>query len=765
MLTYSINPRVIGKSKQGHINAASGWTETTTSVFDLVEATAIRGQAMMPGLLTHSGKTKNHLHQFNTIVIDIDNSDGTGMTTWEQAKEMPFLRDNAVGMWTSTNHRYDDGDPETHYNGQDRYRILFRLRSEFRLCPAGNQHSYKKFHRIIKRLNELIPGADPNITPIHYFAGTFNGLVHIFKMGTNKLDVDELPELKQAITTRNQATSHNDNSFTGSTEDSLANVKTFLSHISSAEMETWLSVGGCLRNIGETIGEDVARELFLEWSAKDYAVKEGECEQFFDRIKPTTGGFGRLKQWAIDGGYEPRCSSIDEPFDPALFGVTDGFKLGDTSIIERPQPALFSNQDQAVLIDLQGRQRDLTYAKEKTIKVKDLLSTIEVITQDTKFRYNITNQSIERDGEEIPDDEMDIIHLRLSQIHDLNFPKETKNAIIEIALRDPFDPFVEELERIERDVKPLPIHNIASRYFKTTDPLHDKMMEKWLVGLVTKLMEPGTSIRGALVVKGKQFIGKDAFVNIICGDDARVMDVDGQSRLEDNNFKIALNQAWVANLDEVESITRSKVNGALKKWLTKTTDKIPVKFKMFAKDFPRRFSYYGSCNEAKFLQDPTGNTRWWVIETPLDYIERKERIDIEQLKQERDGIIAGAMKIYRDWKNGSGYQLELSDNELQQSERQNKGFVEDAAYIHILEPFLEDRTTTCAAELYSACDFTTGMMGQKNLTNEIARTYQQLGFESGSPRKLNGKSIRPIVKRGENPNLDELKSYLKAHDF
>ena len=84
MITYSFNPIVIGKTYNGHQIASTGWIEKTSSIVDLMDATAIRGQAMMPGLLTNKGKLKKHLYQSCTIDIDVDNK-GIDQTTWEDA--------------------------------------------------------------------------------------------------------------------------------------------------------------------------------------------------------------------------------------------------------------------------------------------------------------------------------------------------------------------------------------------------------------------------------------------------------------------------------------------------------------------------------------------------------------------------------------------------------------------------------------------------------------------------------------------------------
>ena len=196
MITYSLNPNVIGKTYNGHQMASTGWIQKSSSILDLMDATAIRGQAMMPGLRTNKGKLKKHLYQSCTIDKDVDNK-GIDQTTWEDAINHPFLKHNAIAIWTSTHHKRDDENPDSDYLGQNSFRAMLKLDKDFRFCPADNSNNHKQIHNIIKQLNALIPGSDPNIIRIHHFAGTIDGLVNNFKMGQNRLNLDLLPEQEQ----------------------------------------------------------------------------------------------------------------------------------------------------------------------------------------------------------------------------------------------------------------------------------------------------------------------------------------------------------------------------------------------------------------------------------------------------------------------------------------------------------------------------------------------------------------------------------------
>jgi predicted P-loop ATPase len=754
-LTYSYNPRVIGKGD--HHLSASGWQRNTSSVEELLQLTAGQGFGFMPALLTASGKSNDHISQFCTVCIDVDNSNGQ-VTTWTEAMNDPFLQANALCMWQSASSGIvNDKNPE----GLDRYRILFKLPSDERICPAGNREGLKQVDVLIKRLNALIPGSDPAIKAGHYFAGRVDAAVHMF--GENVLDLGQVPELPERVHTHDrQATGE----FTGSADDSIRNIQRWLPFIDSASYDNWLTVCGCLRNASDVIGEDKALEMFTTWCHQDYNANDQENERMFLRMDVGQGGFGRLKELAIDGGYEQPApvahveTGVNELMD--LLGKSQGYVVPRSGIRKSLVETPLGPTEVVWLTDLNGDKHDLTYSLGGKVMARHLTKAVEVVASESHFRYNVATRTITRDGSEVPGEELDTLHLKLSDEYGINFPSDTRKAVLSIAMRDPFDPYVDELLDIEKRVTPINISDLATRYFKATSPLADLMMEKWLVGLVGRLLDPGLPLRGVLVIVGKQGLGKDGFLQILT--QGRVMNVGRDTRLKDRDFLTAANNCWVTNLAEIENVTRSQVTGELKSWITETQDTYTLKYENFARTFPRRYSLYGSCNNAKFLQDPSGNTRFWVVKSPMS---KQDPVDLELLGQEREAILAGAIALYRKFQQGQ-YQIELNGEESDISEAHNKGYVEDAAYVSDLEELLDGRTCTCWAEILDHLGIhQAGQKANKVLTNQIHLSLDQLGWEIQGSRKLRkeGKvdiSVKPIVQDLGAYDIGELVKFYES---
>lgn len=761
LITYSLNPEVIGKGDHHLSNV--GWKPITSSVDEFLIQTAHDGRAVMPASLNKEGRLNSHITGYESIIIDVDNKTPDCMTTWDEALKNPFLKANACAMWTSPNHQLNDPTivdkktGESKYWGQDRFRVLFLLPSRIDIRPAGNHDGLQGINTLIKRLNNIIPGADDNIKAGTYLAGTIHAQLHIF--GDNTLDLDSLP----AIVTKNHTHgSRLDASpFTGTTDDSVNNIKRWLPFIDQDDYNTWLVVAGCLKNASDVIGEDVAEALFLEWSSKYDGYKEDENLNLWNRLEVGVGGFGRLKELAIDGGYAPVVHCEDYSF-PA----TDGYKVGD--IIPKQEGAIVRSkveQDGRLvevcwMTDVNGDKHDLTYALQRSIMPKHLIKALDVVAQESTFRFDVTNQMVVRDGEKVPEKQLKSLHLVLSDEYSINFPESTRNAIEAIAMRDCFDPNVDELLDIEQRVTPLDISNIATRYFKANSPLADVMMEKWLVGLVGRLLDPGLPLRGVLVIVGAQHIGKDGFLNVLTKQ--RIKSVGRDSKLKDLNFLLAANAAWVVNLAEIENITRSQATGELKSWITEPHDLVTLKWENQATSFPRRFSLYGSCNNAKFLQDPSGNTRYWVINSPLT---RENKVDLKLLEQEREAILAGAIQLYRKYQQGE-YEIELNYEQSVVSEAHNQAYVEEAAFYHDLQVRLDGRTCITRAEAMDLLNVEQpGQKANKTITNQIELSLEQLGFRCVGSRKIReqGKpdvSLK-VMARGDDFDLNELKTFLR----
>lgn len=437
------------------------------------------------------------------------------------------------------------------------------------------------------------------------------------------------------------------------------------------------------------------------------------------------------------------------------------------SYLDKLQPFPFLETTSGSLILQRGglSSLDLTYARSAQLRNSDLLTVLEAISGESHFRYDEATKAFFFDQLCLPEKDLEMLPLQISRKYAINFPSGlTRQAVEALAFQNSFDSYQQELRRIGESVSPICISNLSTRYFRTSEPIFDKFLELWLVNWVKRLLEPGAYHRTMLVLQGPQNIGKDQFAKILAGASATTS-VGCNANFSDKDLLTTFNSKSILIFDELEQTTGRVVEGALKSFLSETSDNFVGKYKSHSQYLPRRYSCWGSCNKPTFLTDSTGNTRFHVIPVNLDP-HNGERIDLELLRSERLGIIAGALALYRQSQLGS-YQLELSTENLLVSERLNRAYLNDSQFEEPLADFLEGRTTTSVREIRGFLGLSDNHL-DKRVDKEIRTVLELLGWKPlGQSRAipcLGGRqSTKPwILKSATTHDYHELTPFYES---
>lgn len=183
---------------------------------------------------------------------------------------------------------------------------------------------------------------------------------------------------------------------------------------------------------------------------------------------------------------------------------------------------------------------------------------------------------------------------------------------------------------------------------KTESPLASMLITKWLIGAIAILYDSKeVNLPGVLIFQGLQYCGKTSWLKSLCGPDFRLT-----GRTLDPTNKDSVEQitsTWLVELGELES-TYKKDMAALKAFITNTYDCYRKSYAREALTYKRQTAFFGSVNKQVFLNDETGNRRWWVI--PVESLNAEHNIDMQQLWAEVKTL----------W--GQGESFHLSANEL-----------------------------------------------------------------------------------------------------
>ena len=195
-----------------------------------------------------------------------------------------------------------------------------------------------------------------------------------------------------------------------------------------------------------------------------------------------------------------------------------------------------------------------------------------------------------------------------------------------IADVDRFNPVVDMLEstvwdRQSRFPEFLRIMGIPAGSFSA------RLMRCWLVQAVALAyndMRNAIAADGVITLQGSQGIGKTLAIRRLAI--RREWLAEGVTLdVKDRDSILRATSAWIAELGELDG-TLKREQAALKSFITNTSDRVRAPYARETTDRVRRTSFAATVNPEQFLQDETGDRRFWVI--PVHDIDLKTLISL-----------------------------------------------------------------------------------------------------------------------------------------
>ncbi|KAA0214582.1 MAG: hypothetical protein DWB43_10720 [Lautropia sp.] len=271
----------------------------------------------------------------------------------------------------------------------------------------------------------------------------------------------------------------------------------------------------------------------------------------------------------------------------------------------------------------------------------------------------------------------------------------------------------------------------------------------FLTAAVVRAFEPGAKFDYMLILVGQQGIRKSAALRVLasgvldstCTDrfsDAPLLGAkDGREVLE-----LTGGGVWIQECAELDGITKKDVS-ALKAMIVRTHDKGRLVWSRTPVEIPRRFVLAGTTNERRFLQDPTGNRRFWPVDV--------DRIDLEALAAARDQLLAEVLARYRS----GNYRLWLEgEAEAEAAAAQADRVVIDEGFREMLELIKaegehEGRRYVTNERVYRVLG-----LDRRNragaITHRVRSVMERLGWQpSGGPVRIEGSRQRVYFWNGD----------------
>lgn len=176
--------------------------------------------------------------------------------------------------------------------------------------------------------------------------------------------------------------------------------------------------------------------------------------------------------------------------------------------------------------------------------------------------------------------------------------------------------------------------------------LSHKLIRRWMIGAIAAAhSDQGIALQGALVLQGKQRVGKTEWVKsldpINCGAilDGALLDPSNKDSL------IYLSRHWIIELGELDGTFKKADIARIKGYLTSKCDEVRFPFARKVTRLGRRTAFVATVNESNFLIDTTGNRRWWTI--PVISIDLSHGLNMLQVWAE----------VFALWKGGESHNL------------------------------------------------------------------------------------------------------------
>lgn len=213
-------------------------------------------------------------------------------------------------------------------------------------------------------------------------------------------------------------------------------------------------------------------------------------------------------------------------------------------------------------------------------------------------------------------------------------PQQMGPVLLSVARKNAYDPLDMYLRGLKWDGK-VRAPTFLRDYLGSPDNEHTQTIsQKWLVGAVARGLSPGCKMDTVLVLEAGQGAGKSRALHAL----ATPFFSDTKINVNDKDSRMLANMVWIVELAELVSLKKAE-SETLKSFFSEKEGYFRPPYGKVLERFPRRAVFVGSTNEEEYLQDSTGNRRFWPVTVSSD-------ISVESIMADRDQIWAEAVERY-----------------------------------------------------------------------------------------------------------------------
>ena len=267
------------------------------------------------------------------------------------------------------------------------------------------------------------------------------------------------------------------------------------------------------------------------------------------------------------------------------------------------------------------------------------------------------------------------------------------DAIKNVCVQSKFHPIKDILESLVWDGKEH-IKELLPNYLgvENTDYTF-QVMRLFLLGAINRIYQPGCKFDYAMILQGKQGLGKSTFLRLLALNDEWFSD--SLDNLDCDKATQSLIGSWIIELAELKALARTGGGiDSVKRFLSATQDKYRQPYARRADIFLRQCIFCGTTNKSNFLCDETGNRRFLIVQTGIT--KPTKNLFCDEAINDIRLAWAEAMHIYKN----ENPKLVLPKEFLEEAERLQAESEIDDGKTGIIEAYLKDKNRTCAIQIW-----------------------------------------------------------------
>lgn len=258
----------------------------------------------------------------------------------------------------------------------------------------------------------------------------------------------------------------------------------------------------------------------------------------------------------------------------------------------------------------------------------------------------------------------------------------------------------------------------------------------WMTAAVARTYQPGCKADNVLILEGVQGLKKSSALRALVGSQ---WFSDTPIDLQSKDAFVALNGKLVVELAELESLRRTDA-ARQKSFFSSPSDTYRQPYGKRAVTIPRGCVFAGTVNPAVYLQDPTGNRRFWPIACTS--------IDVEAIARDRDQLWAEAVWFYRE--GAKWWPSTPEEQALCEAAQEPRGETDE--WEAIIAPWANRQQAPIRVQdiLVTVLDIPRGQWSRGEQMR-IATILQRLGYVRRQVREAGGREWRYVRQEPVSP--------------